>query len=106
MALSMGLTTQVGLAVSSNNTNNLASATFANVSVGTFQTDLFLKQNGRDMRNGHGNGDVVPLHGVNVGTWLMYEPSFGAMDNFGTAGRVHGLQHTDHPFRRRRPQPH
>src|SRR5579859_2244644 len=37
------------------------------------------------MRNGHGNGDVVPLRGVNVGTWLMYELSFGAMDSSGIA---------------------
>lgn len=84
VSISMGQATQVGLAVSSNNSNILACATFANVSVArAWQIDLFLKQNGHDMRNGHGNGDVVPLRGVNVGTWLMYEPSFGAMDNSG-----------------------
>jgi aryl-phospho-beta-D-glucosidase BglC (GH1 family) len=37
-------------------------------------TDMdFLKANGRDLRNNHGNGDIVILRGTNVGGFLLQE---------------------------------
>lgn len=81
--INMPATAQVGLAVNSNNIGALDTATFSNVSVGAFQTDLFLKQNGRDIRNGHGSGDNVHLRGVNLGGWLMHESWVDPMDGSG-----------------------
>jgi endoglucanase len=43
--------------------------------------DPFLKANGRNIRNGHGNGDVVQLHGANLGSWLLMEGWMSPMDS-------------------------
>jgi aryl-phospho-beta-D-glucosidase BglC (GH1 family) len=45
--------------------------------------DPFLKANGINIRNGHGNGDIVPLHGVNLGAWLLMEGWMCPMDSSG-----------------------
>jgi endoglucanase len=43
--------------------------------------DSFLKANGLNIRNGHGTGDIVPLHGVNLGAWLLMEGWMCPMDS-------------------------
>jgi aryl-phospho-beta-D-glucosidase BglC (GH1 family) len=43
--------------------------------------DPFLKANGRNIRNGHGNGDIIQLHGANLGSWLLMEGWMSPMDS-------------------------
>src|SRR5206468_5791927 len=77
---------QVGLAVDANDAAGagaMNAATFSDVSVGTFRTDLFLKQSGPDFRNGHGAGDDVNLRGVNLGGWLLHENWIDQSDSSG-----------------------
>jgi aryl-phospho-beta-D-glucosidase BglC (GH1 family) len=45
--------------------------------------DPFLKTSGLDVRNDSGQGDVVPLRGVNLGSWLLMEPWMCPMDSSG-----------------------
>jgi endoglucanase len=45
--------------------------------------DPFLKANGRTIRNGHGSGDIVQLHGANLGAWLLIEGWMSPMDSSG-----------------------
>lgn len=45
--------------------------------------DPFLAANGLELRNGHGTGDVVPLHGVNLGSWLLMEGWMCPLDTSG-----------------------
>lgn len=45
--------------------------------------DPFLVANGLSIRNQHGHGDVVPLRGVNLGSWLLWEPWMSPMDSSG-----------------------
>ena len=43
----------------------------------------FLKTSGLDIRNDNGQGDIVPLRGVNLGSWLLMEPWMCPMDTSG-----------------------
>jgi aryl-phospho-beta-D-glucosidase BglC (GH1 family) len=43
----------------------------------------FLMCSGLDVRNDYGEGDVVPLRGVNLGGWLLMEPWMCPMDSSG-----------------------
>lgn len=45
--------------------------------------DPFLKTSGLHIRNDNGHGDVVPLRGVNLGSWLLMEPWMCPMDSSG-----------------------
>jgi hypothetical protein len=45
----------------------------------------FLKTSGPDLRNDYGRGDVVPLRGANLGSWLLLEPWMCPMDSSGTS---------------------
>jgi aryl-phospho-beta-D-glucosidase BglC (GH1 family) len=45
--------------------------------------DPFLKCAGLDIRNDYGQSDVVPLRGVNLGSWLLMEPWMCPMDSSG-----------------------
>jgi len=45
--------------------------------------DPFLEANGLNIRNGHGAGDIVPLHGTNLGAWLLMEGWMCPMDSSG-----------------------
>ena len=42
-----------------------------------------LKTSGTEIRNGHGRGEVVPLRGVNLGGWLLWEEWMCPMDSSG-----------------------
>ena len=52
-------------------------------SAGATTPDPFLKANGLNIRNGHGSGDIVPLHGANLGAWLLMESWMCPMDSSG-----------------------
>lgn len=43
----------------------------------------FLKTSGTQVRNDFGQGDIVPLRGVNLGGWLLLEPWMCPMDTSG-----------------------
>jgi aryl-phospho-beta-D-glucosidase BglC (GH1 family) len=45
--------------------------------------DPFLIANGLNIRNDYGRGDIVPLRGVNLGSWLLMEPWMCPMDASG-----------------------
>ena len=45
--------------------------------------DPFLKVDGRIVRNDGGKGDNVPLRGVNLGSWLLFEGWMCPMDSSG-----------------------
>jgi aryl-phospho-beta-D-glucosidase BglC (GH1 family) len=81
--VAMGPTIQAGLAVDANNNAALSAVTFSNVQAGAQTTDPFLKANGQNFRNGHGTGDAVPLHGSNLGGWLLQEPWINNIDSSG-----------------------
>lgn len=83
MTVAMRPSVSAGLAVRAHDSTRPESAVFNYVSIGTYVTDLFLKANGQYLRNGHGNGDIVMLRGTGIGSYLMYEPSFGSMDSSG-----------------------
>jgi endoglucanase len=83
MTVAMRPSVSAGLAVHAHDATRPESAVFNYASIGTYVTDLFLKANGQYLRNGHGNGDVVMLRGTGIGSYLMYEPSFGSMDSSG-----------------------
>ena len=52
-------------------------------SAGAATPDPFLAANGINIRNGHGSGDIVPLHGTNLGGWLLMEGWMCPMDSSG-----------------------
>ena len=54
--------------------------------------DPFLKANGLNIRNGHGSGDIVPLHGANLGGWLLMESWMTPMDSSGIADHYTAVQ--------------
>ncbi|MGD0058154.1 MAG: cellulase family glycosylhydrolase [Verrucomicrobiia bacterium] len=60
--------------------------------------DPFLKANGRSIRNGHGNGDVVPLHGANFGAWLIMEGWMCPMDSSGLPDNYSVISELDSNF--------
>jgi len=84
----MNRSVRVGLAVNANNSSALNSATFRYVSIGVNPVDPFLKQVGNHLRNGRGNGEIVPLRGVNVGAWLAHEAWFSGMDGSGETNPI------------------
>jgi aryl-phospho-beta-D-glucosidase BglC (GH1 family) len=48
-----------------------------------FEPDPFLSASGIDLRNQRGRGEVVPLRGVNLGSWLLWESWMCPMDASG-----------------------
>src|SRR5882672_8104344 len=52
----------------------------------------FLKANGVSIRNNSGQGDVVPLRGVNLGGWLLMEGWMTPMDSSGLADNYSVVQ--------------
>ena len=52
----------------------------------------FLKANGVSIRNNSGQGNVVPLRGVNLGGWLLMESWMTPMDSSGLADNYSVLQ--------------
>ncbi len=60
--------------------------------------DPFLMANGVHLRNDHGNGDIVPLRGVNLGSWLLMEGWQSPMDSSGLPDHYSVLQTLDHRF--------
>jgi endoglucanase len=52
----------------------------------------FLKANGVTIRNNSGQGDVVPLRGVNLGGWLLMEGWMTPMDSSGLADNYSVVQ--------------
>lgn len=52
----------------------------------------FLKTSGVNIRNNSGQGDIVPLRGVNVGGWLVMEGWMTPMDSSGLADDYSVLQ--------------
>lgn len=77
-------------------------------SAGATTPDPFLAANGINIRNGHGTGDVVPLHGANLGAWLLMEGWMCPLDSSGTSRRLLGHSNSRHPlwsFYRAEPDP-
>ena len=60
--------------------------------------DPFLKTNGINIRNGRGAGDIVPLHGVNLGAWLLMEGWMCPMDSGTLADNYSVIQTLDSRF--------
>jgi aryl-phospho-beta-D-glucosidase BglC (GH1 family) len=60
--------------------------------------DPFLKANGLNVRNGRGSGDIVPLHGANLGAWLLMEGWMCPMDSSGLADNYSVIQTQDVRF--------
>jgi hypothetical protein len=60
--------------------------------------DPFLKANGLNIRNGRGSGDIVPLHGVNLGAWLIMEGWMCPMDSSGLPDDYSVIQTLDSRF--------
>ena len=60
--------------------------------------DPFLKANGVNIRNGRGSGDIVPLHGANLGAWLLMEGWMCPMDSSGLADNYSVIQTLDNRF--------
>jgi aryl-phospho-beta-D-glucosidase BglC (GH1 family) len=52
----------------------------------------FLNCNGTNICNNYGQGDVVPLRGVNVGSWLLMEGWMSPMDSSGLADQYSVVQ--------------
>lgn len=52
----------------------------------------FLATNGRDIRNNFGQGDSIPLRGVNLGSWLLMEGWMCPMDSSGLADNYSVIQ--------------
>ena len=68
----------------------IASALICSASATT--PDPFLAANGINIRNGHGSGDIVPLHGANLGAWLLMEGWMCPMDSSGLADHYSVVQ--------------
>ena len=58
----------------------------------------FLMVNGRDVRNNNGQGEAVPLRGVNLGSWLLMEGWMCPMDSSGLTDNYSVIQTLDHRF--------
>ena len=58
----------------------------------------FLKANGLNICNNYGQGDVVPLRGVNLGGWLVMEGWMCPMDSSGLADNYSVIQTLDARF--------
>ena len=64
----------------------------------TASTNSFLKANGLVIRNHAGQGDVVPLRGVNLGSWLLMEGWMCPMDSSGLVDQYSVLQTLNNRF--------
>ena len=60
--------------------------------------DPFLVTSGQNIRNNHGQGDIVPLHGVNLGSWLLMEGWMCPMDSSGLADNYAVVQTLNNRF--------
>jgi len=60
--------------------------------------DPFLKASGLNIRNGRGSGDIMPLHGANLGAWLLMEGWMCPMDSSGLADNYSMIQTQDIRF--------
>lgn len=58
----------------------------------------FLSTSGLNIKNNYGQGDVVPLRGVNLGSWLLMEGWMCPMDSSGLADNYSVLQTLDNRF--------
>jgi aryl-phospho-beta-D-glucosidase BglC (GH1 family) len=58
----------------------------------------FLSTGGANIRNNYGQGEVVPLHGVNLGSWLLMEGWMCPMDSSGLADNYSVIQTLDSRF--------
>jgi endoglucanase len=58
----------------------------------------FLSASGLNIRNNYGQGDIVPLHGVNLGSWLLMEGWMCPMDSSGLADNYSVIQTLDSRF--------
>ncbi len=74
------------------------SQTSTGAGLSVLATDPFLKANGLNIRNGHGSGDIVPLHGVNLGAWLIMEGWMCPMDSSGLPDNYSVIQTLDSRF--------
>lgn len=52
----------------------------------------FLKTHGRDIRSNHGNGQIVTLRGVNLGSLYVYEPWMSPMADSTSPGDQWGVE--------------
>ena len=60
--------------------------------------DPFLKVAGIEMRNQRGSGEVVPLRGVNLGSWLILEHWMSPLDRGGIKDHWTGLKTLEDRF--------
>jgi len=60
--------------------------------------DPFLAANGINIRNGYGSGDIVPLHGANLGAWLLMEGWMCPLDSSGLPDDYSVIQTLDTRF--------
>jgi endoglucanase len=58
----------------------------------------FLSTGGLNIKNNYGQGDVVPLRGVNLGSWLLMESWMCPMDSSGLADNYSVIQTLDNRF--------
>ncbi len=58
----------------------------------------FLSTSGVNIRNNYGQGDAVPLRGVNLGSWLLMEGWMCPMDSSGLADNYSVIQTLDSRF--------
>jgi endoglucanase len=58
----------------------------------------FLSASGLNVRNNFGQGDLIPLRGVNLGSWLLMEPWMCPMDSSGLADNFSLIQTLDNRF--------
>ena len=58
----------------------------------------FLSTSGQNIRNNYGQGDIVPLRGVNLGSWLLMEGWMCPMDSSGLADNYSVIQMLDSRF--------
>lgn len=58
----------------------------------------FLSTSGQNIRNNYGQGDIVPLRGVNLGSWLLMEGWMCPMDSSGLADNYTVVQTLNNRF--------
>jgi len=60
--------------------------------------NLFLSTSGQNIRNNYGQGNLVPLRGVNLGSWLLMESWMSPMDSSGLPDNYSVIQTLDNRF--------
>jgi endoglucanase len=58
----------------------------------------FLSTSGQNIRNNYGQGDIVPLRGVNLGSWLLMEGWMCPVDSSGLADNYTVIQTLNNRF--------